>query len=57
MLASAKLGPSVSRGVAAGDIDNDGDEDLLVTNNNGAPRLLLNQRDPQPDRVDRFAPL
>ncbi len=34
----------VSRGVAAGDIDNDGDLDLLVTNNNGPVRLLINQR-------------
>lgn len=33
----------VSRGVARGDIDNDGDLDLLVTNNNGPVRLLLNQ--------------
>ena len=32
----------VSRGVAAGDVDNDGDLDLLVTNNNGTPRLWLN---------------
>jgi hypothetical protein len=33
----------VSRGLAAGDIDNDGDLDLLVTNNNGRPNLLLNE--------------
>jgi hypothetical protein len=32
----------VSRGVAGGDVDNDGDLDLLVTNNNGPARLLLN---------------
>jgi hypothetical protein len=32
----------VSRGVAPGDVDNDGDLDLLVTNNNGPVRLLLN---------------
>jgi hypothetical protein len=31
-----------SRGVVACDFDRDGDEDLLVTANNGAPRLLRN---------------
>ena len=33
----------VSRGVAFGDLDNDGDTDLLVTNSNGPARLFLNQ--------------
>ena len=33
----------VSRGAAFGDIDNDGDTDVLVTNNNGPARLFLNQ--------------
>jgi hypothetical protein len=33
----------VSRGLAVGDIDNDGDADLLITNNHGPVRLLLNQ--------------
>jgi hypothetical protein len=33
----------VSRGAAFGDIDNDGDVDVLVMNNGGPVRLLLNQ--------------
>lgn len=33
----------VSRGAAVGDVDNDGDLDVLVFNNNGPVRLLLNQ--------------
>jgi hypothetical protein len=33
----------VSRAAVFGDIDNDGDVDVLVTNNNGPARLLLNQ--------------
>jgi hypothetical protein len=33
----------ISRGAAFGDIDNDGDIDVLVTNNGGPVRLLLNQ--------------
>ena len=33
----------VGRGAAFGDIDNDGDVDVLVTNNNGPVRLLLNE--------------
>jgi hypothetical protein len=45
---SAAGGPALqlsegSRGAAAGDIDNDGDIDILVSNNNGPTRLLLNQ--------------
>jgi hypothetical protein len=45
---SAASGPAlrrteVSRGVATGDVDNDGDVDLLLTANGGPARLLLNQ--------------
>ncbi len=32
----------VSRGVAIGDVDNDGDSDVLLLNNNGPARLLIN---------------
>ena len=32
----------VSRGALFGDLDNDGDTDVIVTNNNGPARLLLN---------------
>ena len=44
---SEELGPDfktarVSRGVAVGDFDNDGDLDILVSNNGQAPQLLRN---------------
>ncbi len=34
--------PGVGRGAAFGDLDNDGDVDVLISNNNGTARLLLN---------------
>ena len=45
---SDRAGPAlrlseVSRGAAFGDVDNDGDVDVLVANNNGPARLLVNE--------------
>jgi hypothetical protein len=34
--------PEVSRGLSMGDLDNDGDSDLVVFNNSGRARVLLN---------------
>ena len=47
-IAASAAGPAfaraeVHRGAAFGDVDNDGDVDILVTTNNGPVRLLLNQ--------------
>ena len=39
----AFMRPEVGRAAAFGDIDNDGDTDVLVTNNTGPVRLWLNQ--------------
>ncbi len=44
---SGRAGPAfalseVSRGAAFGDLDNDGDTDVVITNNNGPVRLLRN---------------
>jgi hypothetical protein len=38
------LKPAVGRGLACGDFDRDGDIDLLVTTNNGSPKLFRNDQ-------------
>ena len=39
---SALMEPTVSRGSAAGDLDNDGDLDIVINNLDGAPTVLRN---------------
>ena len=39
-----------SRALAAGDLDNDGDRDLVIANNNGPVRILLNPGRPEPEQ-------
>jgi len=38
------ISQKVSRGLLVGDIDNDGDTDLIVTNDNAQPQVLLNNK-------------
>ncbi len=39
--------PQNSRGVAFGDVDNDGDVDIVISNSDGPARLFLNRPDPR----------
>jgi len=48
---SPVLDSDVSRGTAMGDIDNDGDTDLLISNNNGPLQLLRNEVGQDANRV------
>jgi hypothetical protein len=42
-LRSSSLSPKVGRGAAFGDVDNDGDIDVLISNSGQEPTLLINQ--------------
>lgn len=46
--------PMVGRGLAYGDVDGDGDLDMLITNCNGAPRLLRNDNAAEASNWVRF---
>jgi len=47
-----KRAPMVGRGMAAGDIDNDGDIDVVISNNNGPAELYVNQSEGPFIKVD-----